>query len=141
MPNDFIANGWSSVLPTGWRDGSMITLVGPTGASGFASNIVVTRDQRNGAASIEEFAEEQKRAMQAEIGAVEILDERPLLLNGNPAFQRLHRFTVEDLAIQQVQTFVLSKDVFFVITATASIEEFDNMIGAVREFTENFTLS
>lgn len=119
----------------------MITLVGPTGPSGFAANIVVTRDPRNGAGSVEEFAEDQKRSMLAEVGPVEILDERPLLLNGSPAFQRLHRFSVEGLAIQQVQTFVLSDDSFFVITGTASIEEFNGMIDSVREFTENFTLS
>ncbi len=141
MGEKFTAHGWRSVVPEGWRDGSMITLVGPTGPSGFAANIVVTRDPRNGAGSVEEFAEDQKRSMLAEVGPVEILDERPLLLNGSPAFQRLHRFSVEGLAIQQVQTFVLSDDSFFVITGTASIEEFNGMIDSVREFTENFTLS
>lgn len=141
MSDQFIANGWTSVLPVGWRDGSMITLVGPTGPSGFAANIVVTRDPRNGAGSIEVFAEEQKRAMHAEVGHVEILDERSMLLNGSPAFQRLHRFSVEGLAIQQVQTFVLSKDAFLTITGTAAIEEFNNMIDSVREFTEKFTVA
>lgn len=119
----------------------MITLVGPTDSTGFAANIVVTRDPRNGAGSVEEFAAEQKRAMQSEVSSVEILDERPLLLNGSPAFQRLHRFTIEGLAIQQVQTFILSKDAFFVITGTASVGEFNNMIDSVREFTEKFTLA
>lgn len=141
MSNEFKANGWSSVLPSGWRDGSMITLVGPTGPSGFAANIVVTRDPRNVSGSIEEFAEAQKQAMLAEVGSVEILDERPLSLNGSPAYQRLHRFGVQGLAIQQVQTFILSEDVFFVITGTAAIDEFNDMIGAVREFTEKFVLS
>lgn len=119
----------------------MITLVGPTGPSGFAANIVVTREAQNGSGSVEEFAEAQKRAMQAEVGPVEILDERPLILNGSPAFQRLHRFSVEGLSIQQVQTFILSKDAFFVITGTAAIEEFNNMIDSVREFTERFTVA
>lgn len=141
MAEAFTANGWSSVLPDGWRDGSMITLVGPTGPSGFAANIVVTRDPRNGAGSVEEFADEQKQAMQVEVGPVEILDERPLQLNGSSAFQRLHRFSIEGLAIQQVQTFLSSNDAFFVITGTASVDEFNDMIASVREFTENFTLA
>lgn len=140
MAESFIANGWNSVLPDGWRDGSMITLVGPTGPSGFAANIVVTRDPRNGAGSIEEFAEEQKRAMQSEVGSLEVLDERPLLLNGSPAYQRLHRFSIEGLTIQQAQTFILSKDSFIVITGTASVEDFNGTIEAIREFTERFTL-
>lgn len=119
----------------------MITLVGPTGPSGFAANIVVTRDPINDNGSVEKFAEDQKLAMKGEVGPVEILDERPLLLNGYPAFQRLHRFSIEGLAIQQVQTFVSSKDSFFVITGTASIEEFNNMIESVREFTEKFAFT
>lgn len=140
MAEEFTANGWSSVLPDGWRDGSMITLVGPTGQSGFAANIVVTNDPQNGNASVEEFADAQKRAMQAEVGSVEILDERPLRLNGSDAFQRLHRFAIEGVSIQQVQTFIASDDSFFVITGTASVDEFNDMIASVREFTENFSL-
>ena len=141
MSNNFLANGWSSVLPEGWRDGSMITLIGPTGPSGFAANIVVTQEPGNGAGSVEQFADEQKRAMNSEVGPVEILDERSLLLNGSPAFQRLHRFTVEGISIQQVQTYVYSGKFFFVITGTASVGEFNDMIDAVRAFTEKFTLS
>lgn len=118
----------------------MITLVGPTGPSGFAANIVVTSDTRDGSRGVLEFAEDQKLAMQSEVGPVEILDERSLLISGSPAFQRLHRFGMEGLSIQQVQTFIESKTAFFVITGTASVEEFNSMIDSVREFTEKFFL-
>lgn len=137
----FTANDWESVLPGGWADRSMITLVGATGASGIAANIVVTREEIGGQISVEDYAEAQKQAMAAEIELLEILDERPTTLNGAAAFQRLQRFQIEDLIVQQAQTFVLSGDSVFVITGTASIEDFDGIIDAVREFTENFKLS
>jgi len=138
----FNANDWESVLPGGWADRSMITLVGATGASGIAANIVVTREQIDGFMSVEDYAETQKQAMAAEIEQLEILDERPTSLNGAAAFQRLQRFQIEDLIVQQAQTFVLSGDgSVFVITGTAAVEDFNSIIDAVREFTENFRLT
>jgi hypothetical protein len=53
----------------------------------------------------------------------------------------LQRFEIENVTIQQAQTFVLAKDAVFVITGTASIEDFNGIIGAVRGFTENFRLT
>lgn len=137
----FNANDWESVLPGGWSDRSMITLVGATGASGIAANIVVTREEIDGFMSVEDYAETQKQAMAAEIEQLEILDERPTTLNGAAAFQRLQRFQIEDLIVQQAQTFVLGGGSVFVITGTAAVEDFNSIIDAVREFTENFRLT
>ena len=134
----FSANDWEAVLPGGWADRSMITLVGAAGASGMAANIVVTREETGGFTSVEEYAEGQKQAMAAEIERLEILDERATTLNGAPAFQRLQRFQIEDLTVQQAQTFVLGGDGVFVITGTAEVGDFDGIIPAVKEFTENF---
>jgi len=138
----FTANGWTSVLPAGWADRSMITLVGATGASGIAANIVVTREETSGqTVSVEAYAEAQKQAMAAELPQLQILDERPTTINNAPAFQRLQRFEIENVIIQQAQTFVLARDAVYVITGTAGIEDFNGIIEAVRQFTENFRLT
>lgn len=137
----FNANNWNSVLPDGWSDRSMITLVGATGASGIAANIVVTREAVDNRTSIEDYAERQKQLMMREVERIEILDERATTVNNAPAFQRLHRFQVENLQIQQAQTFILGGGSVFVITGTAALEDFNNIIDAVREFTENFQLT
>ncbi len=137
----FTANKWKSVLPDGWVDRSMITLVGATGAAGIAANIVVTREEIDGQTSVEDYAETQKQAMMQEIERVEILDERPTTVNDALAFQRLQRFQIEDLYIQQAQTFILGGGSVFVITGTAAVEDFNGIIGAVREFTESFQLT
>ncbi len=138
---NFTANEWKSVLPGGWSDRSMITLVGATGASGIAANIVVTREEIDGFVTVEDYAEGQKQAMATEIEQLEILDERVTTLNGAQAFQRLQRFQIEDLIVQQAQTFVLGENAVFVITGTAAVEDFDGIIDAVRTFTENFRLT
>jgi hypothetical protein len=138
---EFIANEWKSVLPEGWEDCSMITLIGETGTSNFASNIVVSRQRVNGKTSVEGYAQLQKEAMMREIPNVQVLDERPATINGVPAFQRLQRFEAEPHFIQQVQTFILTKQTIFVITGTAAIADFDRSIAAFRNFTENFRFS
>jgi hypothetical protein len=138
---NFTANDWTSVLPTGWNDRSMITLIGATGASGIAANIVVTKEEIGGHVSIEGYAEAQKRAMTAEIPQLQILDEHPTTVNEAPAFQRLQRFQIENVIIQQAQTFILSKNAVYAITGTAAIEDFNGIIDALRQFTENFRLT
>jgi hypothetical protein len=138
---NFTANDWTSVLPTGWNDRSMITLIGATGATGIAANIVVTKEEIGGHVSIESYAEAQKRAMTAEIPQLQILDERPTTVNDAPAFQRLQRFQIENVIIQQAQTFILSETAVYAITGTAAIEDFNGIIDALRQFTENFRLT
>lgn len=134
----FVANGWTAALPAGWEDRSMITLVGATDGSGFAANIVVTRQQVAPAASIEEFAELQAEMMRREIESVEVLDERAIKINNSPSYQRLQRFTADGLPIQQVQTFILSDNIIYAITGTASLEAFDRTIPAFKKFVETF---
>jgi len=91
--------------------------------------------------SIENYAATQKQAMLAEIERIEVLHERTTTLNNAPVFQRLQRFQVENLIIQQPQTFILGGASVFVITGTAAVEDFNGIINAVREFTENFQLT
>ena len=139
---NFTANDWTSIFPDGWNDRSMITLIGATGAAGIAANIVVTKEETDGqTVSVEDYAEAQKQAMTAEIPQLQILDERPTTVNGAPSFQRLQRFQIENVVIQQAQTFILSKNAVYVITGTAAIEDFNGIIDALRRFTENFRLT
>ncbi|MBC7796469.1 MAG: DcrB-related protein [Pyrinomonadaceae bacterium] len=135
---EFNSNGWKTVLPEGWEDRSMITLVGATGNSGFASNIVVTRQRVEAKTSIEDYAQTQKEATMREIPNLQILDERPTTVNGAPAFQRLQRFQAEQFAIQQAQTFILFNQTVFIITGTATIEDFNAAVPAFRQFTASF---
>lgn len=137
----FVANGWTTELPPGWDDRSVITLVGPTDASGFAVNVVVTREQVGYATSVEDYAYEQSAAMYGEVEGYEVLDERSTTVDGAPAVQRLHRFDIEGAELQQVQTFVLGDGVVFVITGTATVADFDHNIEAFRGVVEAFSLS
>jgi hypothetical protein len=136
-----IANGWHADLPGGWEDRSMITLVGETDASGFASNIVVTRQKIELPASLEEYAAAQAEMMRTEIVDLQILDERALEINGARAFQRLQRFSAGGTQIiQQVQTFVLAGEMIYAVTGTATLEAFDRSIPAFRKFVETFKI-
>jgi hypothetical protein len=137
----FTANGWQTAMPENWVDRSMITIVGETGASGIAANIVVTHEIVEENTLLEDYAAVQKEGMLTELKTLEILDERSAEINGLKSFQRLQRFSIEGLNIQQVQTFILQGNMIFAITGTAAIEDFNNSINAFREFTENFRLT
>lgn len=138
----FTANGWTADLPDGWEDRSMITLVGEIDASGFASNIVVTRQLIDSETSLADFASIQAEMMRNEVGNLQVLDERAIDIGGVPAFQRLQRFSVnENQIIQQVQTYFLHGKMIFAITGTATLEAFDRSIPAFKKFVETFKIT
>lgn len=137
MPEKFVANGFSTVLPVGWQDRSVISLVNPATDSGFATNIVVLREQVAPDTSIEDYAREQIAAMQNGLENLQILDERATTVQNLPAYQTLQRVAANKRLLQQAQTYVLSGDTVYAITCTALIEEFDRAIPAFREVVEN----
>lgn len=141
MIKKFTANEWQSIMPNGWEDGSMITLVGAVGTTGFAPNIVVTRDAVESSTSVQEFAETQKKILQQEINGVIILDERTATINGADAVQFLQRIPIEGQTIQQVQTFVQGDNRIYCITGTAAVEDFNNSVNAFKFFTDNFKIN
>lgn len=135
-----ISNGFVTALPEGWEDRSMITLVGPAGGAGFAPNVVVMRQRVAPQTGVEDYARQQRAATEAEIPGLEVLDERAALVGGAPAFQRLQRFAAQGRLLQQAQTYVLGDGVVFVLTCTATLEQFDEQIPHFRSVVENFRL-
>lgn len=145
-PKNLTANGWTAAIPDGWEDRSLITLVGETDASGFASNIVVTRQRSEPQTSLEEFARVQAELMRQELegsgGELQIVDERAVDIGGVSSYQRLQRFNLENgRIIQQVQTFFLGANMIYAVTGTATLESFDRAIPAFKKFVETFRLS
>ncbi len=133
-----VANGWHAEIPAEWEDRSMITLVGETDRNGFAANIVVTREKAASGTKIEDYARRQAEMMRAEIGELQIIDERAIEIKGSAGYQRLQRFAANGLSVQQVQTFILAGGVIYAITGTSSVEAFDLAIPAFKQFVETF---
>ena len=135
----FVANDFTTELPDMWQDRSMITLVGPP-KNGFASNVVIMREDIPLNLSIEDYALQQRKAALAEIPGIEIIDERPTKINGSPAFQRLHRFIAQGRQLQQAQTFILGHEVVFAITCTATVENFNESISSFQQIVNSFQI-
>jgi len=133
-----VSNSFSTELPSGWEDRSMMTLLGPRDATGFASNIVIVRERIGSRVSVEDYAARQRAAMEREIAAIEVLDERPARINGSPAYQRLQRFSAQGHRVQQAQTFILREGTVFVVTCTAALSDFDNHLDAFRKVVDEF---
>jgi hypothetical protein len=137
----FWANGFRSSVIPGWNDRSTITLVGPTSQNGFATNIVVTRQEIT-EHSASAFAKVQLKLLADEAHHIEILDERTTTLAGMQIYQRLHLIDIGGQIIQQVQTYLVqqlnSSATGFVITCSATPEDFTRHLPAFRQFTEEF---
>ena len=140
MPEKFIANKFSTVMPAGWGDRSTVSLVNlQPSPSGFAANVVVLREEVAARTSIEDYARRQIEQMSSQISDLQLLDQRPTKINGKPAFEILQRFAANNLQLQQAQTFILHDATVFAVICTAPLTEFDRMIPAFREIMQNLT--
>jgi hypothetical protein len=133
-----IANGYAFETASGWEDRSVISVMGPPSAKGFAANLVVVHEKISPRESLEEYARRQRQAMSAQFPGIEVIDERSVRINGMAAFQRLQRFSSEGHNIQQVQTFLLADGCIYTVSGTAALEEFDRHIQAFRQAVETF---
>lgn len=134
-------NEISTAIPANWEDRTMLTLVAPFTAGGFAANVVVTRHFVEATESLEGFVEQQLQIMRESLPNFELLDTRIDMLNGRPACRQLHRFQTENGILQQVQTFVLASRRVYAITGTAAAADFEQQIAAFREIVENFEIA
>jgi hypothetical protein len=132
----FLANDFTTVLPEGWRDRSVLTMIGPITDDGFAVNVVILREEVGPHVSVEDYAQRQRDETAAQVPGLETLDQRATTVNGRPAYQILQRMTANGRLVQQVQTYVLSAGVIFVITGSAPEALFAQHIGAFREVVE-----
>lgn len=137
MSKEFIANGFKTVMPEGWADRSVLTLISNEVAGGFASNIVILREDVSTEISVEDYAREQLYKISNELENFQILDERPSIVQGKPAYQTLFRFTSNFQTLQQAQTFVLNNQTILAFTCTARLEDFDKNIPPFREVLDN----
>jgi hypothetical protein len=133
-----IANRFTFETQSGWEDRSVISVMGPVSAKGFAANVVVVHEKISSRESLEEYAGRQRQAMQARFPDIEVVDERAVRINGMAAVQRLQRFRSEGHDIQQVQTFLLAGGFIYTLSGTAALEEFDRHIQAFRQAVETF---
>lgn len=139
MPSQKLtANGWTAEIPANWEDRSTITIIGEIDETGFASNIVVTRQNFDSSMTLKDYARIQAEMMGNEVDVLQILDEREIEINDTLAFQRLQRFAVEGKIIQQVQTFFQNRTTIFAVTGSSSVESFDKAIPAFKLFVETF---
>lgn len=134
-------NEFSTALPEGWDDRTMITLVAPVDPKEFATNIVITRHFVESNQSLEGFVDEQTKLLQSALPTFEILDYRVNEVKGFPACQQLQRFQTENGMLQQVQTFILANQMIYAITGTAAVARFNENLDAFRVVVENLEIA
>ena len=133
-----ISNGFLTEMPDEWNDGTMVTLTEPLNGQQFATNIVVTRQIIAPGQSIEDYTAAQIGFLREAVENFQALDFRATAINSYPACQSLHRFVMNNFAVQQVQTFILANQTVFNVCGTALVAEFAKHLPAFRQVVENF---
>jgi hypothetical protein len=127
---EFSHHDFSIGLPPRWIDSTVVVLAGPPN-EGYSPNITVTREQLEFRLSVEEYAAEQLIALRQGLAekSYKVLEEGPLSLGPAGAFQRVHRFEVEEegLRITQLQIYLVRGGEALTITCTHRSEWFEQL--------------
>jgi len=123
-----VCNDVQIPIPDDWDDASTIVLVGPA-SEDFSPNVTISRDSLDEPQTPEQYAQSQRSELEEEFGSsgYHIMREGPIDLEGVPAYQRRHTFTLPDtdLTVQQLQVYTVKDRVAITITATDRAEHFE----------------
>lgn len=141
----FQANGYSSVIPPGWQDRSVITLAGPTAEDGFMANITVTRRLLKAGIDVRKFGAVAIKRMEETEGDIKVLHQTLAKAGDQEVIRRIHLLPFEDRIIKQAQLYLVLPPVEtptgLVITCSASPDAFESLLPQFEIFMNGFSPS
>lgn len=128
-------------LPEGWRDQSVYVFAGPL-QDGIQHTITVSADPDIEELSLDDFADRQVGAMEAELKAFSVIHRGPVTLPDGTAAVRVvfDWYPVEDTRFVQEQLYIRHATTGYTLTATFSAETFEIHAPAVRAILLSFQL-
>lgn len=138
----FQANGFSSVIPPGWQDRSVITLAGPTSEDGFMANITIIRRSLKAGVDVRQFGAVAIKGLEEEREGIKVLHQTLADASGQKVIRRLHTLPIDDRVIKQAQLYLVLPPIEtptgLVITCSASLEAFDSLLPQFEIFLNGF---
>lgn len=138
---DYQTNKFALHIPDDWQDRSIITYAANYSPGEFSPNVVVTREPVPIDTSIEDYANFQFSITQAEVQGLQIINRENTMISGRPAVQIVQTIAAHGLSLQQLQTFVLSDEIIYVITCTATAATFEQYISQFQKIAQSFKLN
>ncbi len=132
------ANNFTIETPDDWQDRSIISFAAPVSPHEFAPNVVITKEKFDDEMSVEEYCGIQLNIAVNEIPGLKILKREDIKIGGKPAVEILQRFSAHELNLQQLQIFVVIDAEICVITCTAAIENFNQVLPRFRKMLDSF---
>lgn len=111
-------------IPDDWQDRSILSFVATVSPNEFAPNVVVTKEFVEPETSVEDYANKQFAVTQSEVEGLKIVDQQNIDIGGEPAVQVVQKISAHGLNLQQLQTFILSDAVIYIVTCTATAAAF-----------------
>lgn len=135
------ANNFTIKTPDDWLDRSIITFVAPHQAGDFAANVVITREAVGADLTVEDYVNRQFAVARREIAGVKIVEQKETTLGGKFAIEITQDLSANNLALRQMQIFVLFGGEICVITCTATVGNFNQNLLGFRKILESFAVS
>lgn len=127
-------------VPDDWQDRSILSFVAAVSPNEFAPNVVVTKEFVDAETSVEDYANKQFAVTQSEVEGLKIVDQQNITIAGEPAVQVVQKISAHGLNLQQLQTFILSDEVIFIITCTATAAAFAQHLTRFQKIAQSIRL-
>jgi hypothetical protein len=135
------ASNFSFDVPDDWSDRSIISFVATVAPTEFAPNVVITKEEVDEEASVEDYANRQFAVTQAEVSGLTVVDQQNITIEGNPAVQIIQKISAHGLNLQQLQTFVLAGGEIIIVTCTATAASFHQHSARFQKVVQSLRLN
>lgn len=136
----FVHHDFSIGLPDRWIDSSVIAIAGPPD-KGFSPSITVTREKLDFQLSVEEYAANQRVALETELddNDYEVIEEGMIQVGNSKTSARVHIFDVsDDIKAMQMQVYFVKSFEAITITCTSTDDGFADHRPLFMEAVNNF---
>lgn len=115
------ADRFNMLLPDGWQDRTVYTLLGPL-TDGIQHNITVSLDPETSFETVKDFAEVQVQTLEESLPGMRLLKkEATQLANGTPAYRIIFKWSpTEEQTLFQQQVYVVDHGTAYSLTASFS---------------------
>lgn len=128
-------------IPDDWQDRSILSFVATVSPNEFAPNVVITKEFVDAETSVEDYANKQFAVTQSEVEGLQIVDQQNITVGSEPAVQIVQKISAHGLNLQQLQTFILSDNVIFIITCTATAAAFSQHLVRFQKIAQSIRLA
>ena len=128
-------------LPEGWADRTVVTLAGPADASGYAPNIVVTREALCDHMGLGGFSQGWQALLADQVPVTPLAPVEHTEIAGRPANVRIVSWAAAGVRLTQIAFLFVDHEIGYAVVGTCTEDRFEEFEPVFRSVAAGFQLA